>query len=102
MRLVQLHDLPAEPRLARDIVSGRDGAPLLRAGVTLSDRFVDHLQRAGIQAVWIEDELSQGINPEPVIGTQTRASATRVLAALHEEAVNPTSMLENVFEEMAT
>src|SRR5579871_3202168 len=85
MRLVQLHDLPEQHRLARDIFSGRDAAPLLRAGVTLSERFVDHLQRAGVQAVWIEDEHGHGIDPVPVISGQTRALATRVLAALHAE-----------------
>jgi HD-GYP domain-containing protein (c-di-GMP phosphodiesterase class II) len=86
MRLVQLHDLPEQHRLARDIFSGRDAAPLLRAGVTLNDRFVEHLQKAGIQAVWVEDECSGGIEPVPVLSAQTRALGTRVLAALHAEA----------------
>jgi HD-GYP domain-containing protein (c-di-GMP phosphodiesterase class II) len=86
MRLVQMHDLPVEARLADDIFSGRDGTPLLRAGVTLNDRFVDHLRRAGIQAVWIEDQLGQGIVPVPAISSQTRGKATRALATLHDEA----------------
>jgi HD-GYP domain-containing protein (c-di-GMP phosphodiesterase class II) len=86
MRLVQMSDLPEEARLARDILTGRDAAPLLRAGVTLSARFIDHLTRAGIQAIWIEDQLSHGIDPEPAISGQTRAIATRALLALHEEA----------------
>src|SRR6516165_1101158 len=88
MRLVQMHDLPAEARLAHDIFSGRDGTPLLRAGVTLSDRFVDHLRRAGIQAVWIDDQLGQGISALPVISGQSRGKATRALAALHNEALH--------------
>jgi HD-GYP domain-containing protein (c-di-GMP phosphodiesterase class II) len=86
MRLVPITDLPEDARLALDIFTGRDAAPLLRAGVTLSARFIDHLTRAGIQAVWIDDRFSQGINPEPAIGGQTRALATRVLLTLHEEA----------------
>jgi HD-GYP domain-containing protein (c-di-GMP phosphodiesterase class II) len=85
MRLVEMHDLPPEARLAHDIFSGRDGTALLRAGVTLSDRFVEHLRRAGIHAVWIEDQLGQGIAPVPVISGQTRGKATRALAALHDE-----------------
>jgi HD-GYP domain-containing protein (c-di-GMP phosphodiesterase class II) len=86
MRLVQMQYLPAEARLAHDIFSGRDGTPLLRAGVTLSDRFVDHLGRAGISAVWIEDQLGEGIAPVSVISGHTRGKATRALAALHDEA----------------
>jgi HD-GYP domain-containing protein (c-di-GMP phosphodiesterase class II) len=86
MRLVTLSNLQEDARLARDIVSGRDGAPLLRAGVALSARFIDHLGKAGIQAVWVDDELGRGIDPVPVISPQTRGLATRALSALHEEA----------------
>lgn len=86
MRLVSITGLPADARLAQDIFTGRDAAPLLRAGVTLSARFIDHLQRAGIQAVWIDDSYSRGIDPEPAVSGQTRAAATRALLALHEEA----------------
>jgi HD-GYP domain-containing protein (c-di-GMP phosphodiesterase class II) len=85
MRLVSTANLPQGARLASDIVSGRDGSPLLRSGVTLSERFVEHLNKAGIQAVWIDDELSRGIDPVPAINPHTRALATRTLAALHEE-----------------
>jgi len=86
MRLVPIADLPPDARLARDIFTGRDAAPLLRAGVTLTDRFVEHLNRAGIQAVWVEDFYSHGITAEPVITGGTRALATHALLALHQEA----------------
>jgi HD-GYP domain-containing protein (c-di-GMP phosphodiesterase class II) len=86
MRLVSITDLPEDARLARDILTGRDAAPLLRAGVALSARFIDHLTRAGVQAVWVEDQVSQGIDPETAISDQTRAAATRALLALHDEA----------------
>ena len=85
MRLVQLPDLPDQAKLARDIFSGRDAAPLLRAGVALHPRFVEHLGRAGIKAVWIDDAFSEGVEARPAIGEQTRAEATRALAALYEE-----------------
>jgi HD-GYP domain-containing protein (c-di-GMP phosphodiesterase class II) len=86
MRLVSLSDLQENARLARDIMSGRDGGPLLRAGVSLSARFIEHLHKAGIQAAWIDDELGRGIDPVPVISPQTRGLATRALSAVHEEA----------------
>jgi HD-GYP domain-containing protein (c-di-GMP phosphodiesterase class II) len=86
MRLVPIADLSPDARLARDIFTGRDAAPLLRAGVTLTERFIEHLNRAGIQAVWVEDSFSHGIAPEPVIAGQTRALATHALLALHEQA----------------
>ncbi|MGH2886416.1 MAG: HD-GYP domain-containing protein [Solirubrobacteraceae bacterium] len=86
MRLVSTANLPEDARLACDILTGRDAAPLLRAGVTLNARFVEHLHKAGVQSVWIDDELGRGIDPIQVISAQTRALGTRALAALHDEA----------------
>jgi HD-GYP domain-containing protein (c-di-GMP phosphodiesterase class II) len=86
MRLVPTANLPEDAALARDIVTGRDGTPLLRAGVILSARYVDHLHRAGIQGVWINDQYSQGISPQLAISEHTRATATHALADLHAEA----------------
>ena len=86
MRLVATSDLQEDTTLASDILTGRDAAPLLRAGVKLNARFIEHLRRAGILGVYVEDQFSQGIDPQPVISAQIRGKATRALADLHEEA----------------
>ena len=86
MRLVATSDLKEDTALARDILTGRDGAPLLRAGVRLNARFIEHLHKAGIQGVYVEDQFSQGIEPHPVISAQTRGLATRAIATVHDEA----------------
>lgn len=85
MRLVATSDLQEDATLACDILTGRDAAPLLRAGVKLNGRYIEHLQRAGILGVYIEDEYSHGIDSEPVISGQTRGLATRAIAALYDE-----------------
>ena len=86
MRLVATSDLVEDTTLARDILTGRDAAPLLRAGVKLNARFIEHLHKAGIQGVYVEDRFSHGIDPHPVIGAQTRGIATRAMAALYDDA----------------
>ena len=86
MRLVATSDLQEDTTLARDILTGRDAAPLLRAGVKLSARFIGHLQRAGILSVYVDDQYSEGIDAQPVISAQTRGVATRAVAAVYEEA----------------
>ncbi len=86
MRLVATSDLHEDTTLARDILTGRDAAPLLRAGVKLTARFIAHLNKAGIKGVYVEDRYSHGIDPHPVISAQTRGQATRALASVHEEA----------------
>ena len=85
MRLVATSDLQEDTTLARDILTGHDAAPLLRAGVKLNARFIEHLRRAGIQGVYVEDLYSLGIDSQPVISAQTRGLATRAIAAVHEE-----------------
>src|SRR5437588_6340458 len=62
------------------MIGRSDGVPLLRAGVQMNSRFREGLIRAGVTAVYIEDELSEGIVPEPLVSDQTRAQATRVVA----------------------
>jgi nitrogen regulatory protein PII-like uncharacterized protein len=86
MRLVATANLQEETTLARDILTGRDAAPLLRAGAKLNARYIEHLRRAGILGVYVEDQFSHGIDPQPVIGAQTRGKATRAIADLHDEA----------------
>jgi HD-GYP domain-containing protein (c-di-GMP phosphodiesterase class II) len=81
MRLVPTSAVQDGTELARDVLVGRsDGVPLLRAGCRITPRFRDGLLRAGVQAVYIEDELSKGIVPEPLVSYDTRANATRAVA----------------------
>ena len=61
--------------------AGRDAAPLLRAGAKLNARYIEHLHRAGILGVYVEDQYSEGIDSQPVISGQTRGQATRAIAA---------------------
>jgi HD-GYP domain-containing protein (c-di-GMP phosphodiesterase class II) len=86
MRLVSLSKLPEDATLARDILTGRDAAPLLRAGVKMTTRYVEALQKAGILAVYVEDQWSEGILPEPAITSETRSMATRAVAAAYDDA----------------
>ncbi len=85
MRLVATSDLQEDTTLARDILTGRDAAPLLRAGAKLTGRYIEHLHRAGILGVYVEDDYSHGIDSQPVISAQTRGLATRAIAALYDE-----------------
>ena len=86
MRLAATSDLREDTTLAGDILTGRDAAPLLRAGAKLNARFIEHLHRAGILGVYVEDQYGEGIDSQPVISDQTRGLATRAIAAVFEEA----------------
>jgi HD-GYP domain-containing protein (c-di-GMP phosphodiesterase class II) len=81
MRLISLARADDGAELGRDVLIGRpDGVPLLRAGVTLTPRYRELLLRAGISAIYVEDEVSDGIAVDPIIDDQTRAVATRAVS----------------------
>ena len=87
MRLVATARLEDGVKLGRDVLTGRaDGMPLLRAGTRISTRYRAALERAGINAVWVDDSLSAGIEPTPAVNDETRAAATRAVAAAFESA----------------
>jgi HD-GYP domain-containing protein (c-di-GMP phosphodiesterase class II) len=87
MRLVSISKVPIGARLGRDILTGRaDGAPLLRAGVTIDARYLDALRKTGIHALYVDDSYSEGISPEPLVDESTRLAATRQIATAYEDA----------------
>lgn len=87
MRLISLARADDGAELGRDVLIGRpDGVPLLRAGVKLTPRYRELLSRAGISAVYVEDELSDGIIVDPIIDDQTRAVATRAVSGAYNSA----------------
>ena len=77
MRRVSIGELKTGDRLGRDVYGGPDALALLRAGVRVSDSYRQSLQRAGITSVWIDDGISEGIEPLEMLEetTKRRASA---------------------------
>ena len=76
MRKVLVDQLRAGDRLGRDVYSTPDAPPLLRAGVRVSDSYRYSLERAGVAAVWVDDGLSDGIEPLEVLDVETKRRAT--------------------------
>jgi HD-GYP domain-containing protein (c-di-GMP phosphodiesterase class II) len=77
VRLVATKRLVAGAVLARDVISGRPGeAPLLRAGTAVSPGILNALRRAGINGVYVDDDLGAGIEVVEPITEETRREAT--------------------------
>jgi HD-GYP domain-containing protein (c-di-GMP phosphodiesterase class II) len=73
--------------LATDVLAGRNrDLPLARAGVTLDERYRLALIDAGIHSVYVHDELSAGIEVQPVLSELTRSEATRALVTAFAES----------------
>jgi HD-GYP domain-containing protein (c-di-GMP phosphodiesterase class II) len=86
MRLIRTDSVPDGATLGRDIITGRDAVPLLRAGVTIDQRYRDALNKAGIYAIYIADDSSAGIAPEPAISDEARLLTTRTVLTAFEDA----------------
>ena len=72
---VPVNQLRVGDRLGRDVSTSADVPPLLRQGVRISDSYRCSLERAGIAAVWIDDGLSDGIEPLEVLDVDTKRRA---------------------------
>ncbi len=72
MRLVTVHEIEVGAVLAQDVHAGQSGIPLLRRGVSISERYKRALSENGIGSVWVDDDLSDGITPVTIVTDETR------------------------------
>ena len=87
MRLVSLESLEVGSPLAQDIfATGHGDIPLLRRGVSVTERYKSALAASGIMAVWVEDELGDGIIPQTVVTDDTRRKASEAVGTALSEA----------------
>jgi HD-GYP domain-containing protein (c-di-GMP phosphodiesterase class II) len=94
MRLVATNRLKPGMLLGKDVrtdVHGR--VPLLRAGIQINERFKQSLLDAGINAVYVEDQLGAGIQVTHALSETTRESATKALVRSFSGA--PTMLEKN-------
>ena len=91
MRKVPIDQLATGDRLGRDVYARPEALPLLRAGVRVSDSYRQSLERAGVTAVWIDDVVSEGIEPLDVLEEGTKQRAT---AAIHDAFRDVTESLQ--------
>ncbi len=86
MRLVSVEHLEVGSILAQDVHTSQGGLPLLRHGVTISERYQRALSDNGVRSVWVEDELSEGIVPHTPISDETRSKTTSAVGNALAEA----------------
>ena len=75
--------------LGQDVlVPGVEGPPLLRRGVKLDGRYLGALRSKGISSVWIQDALSEGVEPVRAISMETQNKALRAVGAALTDATD--------------
>src|SRR4051794_1526160 len=77
MRLIATRRLEPGAVLGRDVFDGRSSAiPLLRKGVKMTERHRDALLGVGVHAVYVQDEVGEGIQVTQAVDPDTRRRAT--------------------------
>lgn len=79
MRRVSLATLTGGEILAKAIFDG-EGRILLREGIIIKPAFINKLTALGINSLYIEDELSQGIEISDVVSEETRQQSKKAIA----------------------
>lgn len=78
MRLIRLDQITGDEVLARALFDA-DGRRLLNGGVVLKPSIVQKLYEKGLTSLYIEDELSEGIEIDHLISDETRILAKSVM-----------------------
>ncbi|MFC4779597.1 HD-GYP domain-containing protein [Paenibacillus sp. GCM10023252] len=78
MRKVQIALIKPGDKLAKPVLQ-ENGNVLLGAGVELNERFIARLRNLGIDTLFIEDELTEGIEPQDTLRDETRKHAAETI-----------------------
>jgi HD-GYP domain-containing protein (c-di-GMP phosphodiesterase class II) len=87
MRLLATRRVESGAVLGADVMDGRSTSiPLLRAGVKITERHRTALLAAGVHAIYVNDELSEGIEVRQAVDPETRRQATEAVSRAFDGA----------------
>jgi HD-GYP domain-containing protein (c-di-GMP phosphodiesterase class II) len=87
MRFVPVNFLRSGQKVASDLVLSRNRV-LLRSGVVLNAALIRKVSYMGIQGIYIDDELSEGINIEEVISHDLKIKTKKEVESLFTKIEN--------------
>lgn len=78
MYRVPLNAVKPGMKVAKGIYTS-DGQILINAGVTLKPRYIEHLRKLGIAAIYVEDNLAADVVADDIVDDATRLEATKTV-----------------------
>ena len=107
MRLMLISRVPDGARIARDLWTGANThIPLLRAGTAMTPRYREALLKAGLRAVYIDDEFSAGIDihqpVREVVRRQAAETVDRTITEMRSAIEDGTMIAPELVGDMTT
>src|SRR5689334_11436405 len=79
MRLILTSHVPDGVRLGRDLWTANSKIPWLRAGTPITPRYREAMLSAGLSAVYVQDEFSDGIEIRGPVRDDVRRKAAETV-----------------------
>ncbi|WP_421616950.1 HD-GYP domain-containing protein [Brevibacillus sp. TJ4] len=95
MRLVSLKHVQPGMKLARTVFT-EDGKVLLGAGMALTDRLIQGLERSHVDAVYIDDPRTEDIVVEDVLRQETRRVAVEAIEKTVKQITNSNKLARKI------
>ena len=87
MRLVNIVDVEVNSIIAKPVYDSKLSL-LINKGAKLSEIILNKLVQADIRHLYIEDEISQGVNLEPMISDELKLQSFVVMKTIYESQMN--------------
>jgi len=88
MRIIDIDDIKPNMQIGKTIYS-ENGDVLLAKDTFLRQSYIERLKEKNIPAIYIEDELSKGINSQSVVSLETKVKAIQTIKGIYD-AIDPT------------
>jgi putative nucleotidyltransferase with HDIG domain len=93
MRIIDIDHIKPNMRIGKTIYS-ENGDTLLAKNTLLKARYIKRLKEKNIPAIYIDDELSKGIESESVVSIETKIKAINTIKGIYD-SIDPTKKDNN-------
>jgi putative nucleotidyltransferase with HDIG domain len=93
MRIIDIDHLKPKMRIGKTIYS-ENGNILLSKNTVLKENYIKRLKEKNIPAIYIDDELSKGIESKSIVSIETKIKAINTIKGIYD-SVDPTKKDQN-------
>lgn len=93
MRIIDIENIKPNMRIGKTIYS-ENGDVLLSKNTVLKASYINRLKGKNIPAIYIDDELSEGIDSESIVSIETKVKAVKTIKGIYD-SIDPSKKNNN-------